>query len=63
MEAVKDLKVTEDYKTTIHVRTYICECGFVYSRKGPDKEEANIYKISRVKSLGKVWGDKLENCL
>lgn len=60
---VKDLKITEDYKTRVLVGTFTCECGFVYSRKGPDKTEADRYKIGRIKSFGKVWEDKLKNYL
>lgn len=57
---VKDLKITEDYKTRVPVGTFTCECGFVYSRKGPDKAEVDKYKIGRIKSFGKVWEDKLK---
>lgn len=60
---VKDLKITEDYKTRVPVGTFTCECGFVYSRKGPDKVEADRYKIGRVKSFGKLWEDKLKRYL
>jgi hypothetical protein len=60
---VRDLKITEDYKTRVPVGTFTCECGFVYSRKGPDKIEADKYKIGRIKSFGKVWEDKLMSYL
>lgn len=57
---VKEVKITEDYKTRVPVGTFTCDCGFVYSRKGPDKTKADRYKIGRIKSFGKVWEDKLE---
>jgi hypothetical protein len=60
---IKDLKITEDYKTRVAVGTFTCECGFVYSRKGPDKVEADRYKIGRIKSFGKVWEDRLKSYL
>lgn len=60
---VRDLKITEDYKTRVPVGTFSCECGFVYSRKGPDKAEEDRYKIGRIKNFGKVWEDKLKGYL
>lgn len=60
MNVVKDLKITEDYKTRLPVGTFSCDCGFVYSRKGPDKDETDKYKIGRIKSFGKAWEDRLK---
>ncbi|MBB6715375.1 TnsD family Tn7-like transposition protein [Clostridium gasigenes] len=60
---VKSLEITEDYKTRVPVGTFTCECGFVYSRKGPDKTETDKYKIGRIKSFGSVWEDKLKQYL
>ncbi len=56
---INNLKITEDYKTRLPVGTFSCECGFVYSRKGPDKTEDDRYRIGRIKSFGSVWEDKL----
>lgn len=63
MDVVTDLKITSDYKTRLPVGTFKCDCGFVYSRKGPDKHEANRYKIGRIKSFGGLWEDKLKEYL
>lgn len=60
---VKTLKITEDYKTRVPVGTFTCECGFVYSRKGPDNTESDKYKVGRIKSFGAVWEDKLKSYL
>ena len=38
--------------------TFTCNCGFVYTRKGPDMGESNRYK-GRVKEFGYVWTEKL----
>jgi hypothetical protein len=57
---VRNLKITDDYKTRLPVGTFTCSCGFVYSRKGPDKEPSDRYKIGRIKSFGSVWEDKLK---
>ncbi|MFB5089700.1 TnsD family Tn7-like transposition protein [Psychrobacillus sp. PGGUH221] len=41
------------------VGTFSCECGFVYSRRGPDKSEAAQLVIGRIKEFGDVWQNKL----
>ncbi|KEH96794.1 hypothetical protein Z962_05920 [Clostridium botulinum C/D str. BKT12695] len=63
LNVVKKLKITEDYKTRLPVGTFSCECGFVYSRKGPDKLEEDKYKIGRIKKFGEVWENKLREYL
>ncbi|EJP6472072.1 TnsD family transposase [Clostridium botulinum] len=60
---VTDLKITEDYKIKVPVGTFTCKCGFVYSRKGPDKTEQDKCKIGRIKNFGVVWENKLKVCL
>lgn len=60
---VTDLKLTADYKTREPVGTFICQCGFVYSRKGPDKTEEDQYKIGHIKEFGVVWKSKFKECL
>lgn len=60
---VNDLRITEDYKTRVPVGTFTCECGFIYSRKGPDKTEQDRYKIGRIKNFGPVWENKLKGYL
>lgn len=62
-KVVKDLQITEDYKTRVPVGTFTCSCGFVYSRKGPDKTEKDKYKIGRVKCFGAAWEGKLKALL
>lgn len=58
-ETITDLKITPDYKTRLPVGTFKCHCGFIYSRKGPDKNLEDRYKIGRIKEFGHVWEDKL----
>lgn len=59
---VTDLKITADYKTREPVGTFTCQCGFVYSRKGPNKIEADQYKVGYIKEFGEVWKSKLKEC-
>lgn len=57
---IRNVNITADYKTRLPVGTFTCKCGFVYSRKGPDKESKDRYKMGRIKSFGEVWENKLE---
>lgn len=51
--------ITRDSKTGLPVGTFSCDCGFVYSRKGPDKTVDDKHKIGRIKKFGHVWENKL----
>lgn len=51
--------ISKDYKSLLPVGTFSCSCGFVYSRKGPDKTNEDSLKIGRIKNFGPVWDRKL----
>ncbi|BFH34761.1 hypothetical protein J6TS7_51520 [Paenibacillus dendritiformis] len=40
--------------------TFHCECGFVYSRRGPDTTSSDKYRIGRIKAFGEQWINKLK---
>jgi hypothetical protein len=40
--------------------TFACECGFAYSRKGPDRSPEDLFRIDTYKSFGPVWEEKLK---
>jgi hypothetical protein len=56
---INSCEITNDFKMKVPVGTFTCACGFVYSRKGPDKKEDDFYKIGRIKAFGYVWEQKL----
>ncbi|MGF7060512.1 TnsD family Tn7-like transposition protein [Brassicibacter mesophilus] len=62
-DVVESLVITADYKTRLPVGTFLCNCGFTYSRKGPDKDIKDRYKVGRVKKFGHVWEDTLKGYL
>jgi len=62
-DVITDLKITADYKTRDPVGTFSCQCGYIYSRKGPDKNEEDRYRKGRVKAFGFVWDNKLKTLL
>jgi len=57
---INECNVTADYDTRKPVATFICSCGFVYSRKGPDNAKEDELKIGRVKNYGEIWIKKLK---
>jgi hypothetical protein len=56
---ITDLKVSRCNDSKRPVGTFYCVCGFVYSRKGPDKTEDDKTKIGRIKMFGETWLNKL----
>lgn len=43
------------------VGTFTCSCGFVYSRRGPDKMSTDRFHIGRIKTFGAVWETELRH--
>ncbi|MDD4591927.1 MAG: TnsD family transposase [Parabacteroides sp.] len=62
-DVVTKLTVTADFKTQEPVGTLECDCGYIYSRRGPDRSENDRYRKGRVKAFGLVWENKLKKLL
>ncbi len=58
---IKEIRITHCSDTKRPVGTFVCSCGFVYSRRGPDAVKNDLYRIGRIKSFGSVWEEKLRN--
>lgn len=56
---ISNVAITTCTDTRKPVGTFSCDCGFVYSRRGPDIDKADKYKVERIKSFGPVWQAKL----
>lgn len=56
---VMDIVITHCYDIKLPVGTFKCSCGFIYSRRGPDKSKEDTFKVGRIKQFGPVWEDKL----
>lgn len=56
---VTDCRVTRDCHLGVPVGTFTCLCGFIYSRRGPDRCDDDFYRIGIVKSYGTVWKNEL----
>jgi hypothetical protein len=55
--------ISVDYDTREPVGTFMCSCGFIYSRRGPDKGLEDKLKVGRIKAFGGVWESKLRSYL
>lgn len=51
--------ITEDSKTRKPVGTFNCNCGYCYSRTGPDQFDNDRFRKGRVKRFGYTWESKL----
>ncbi len=52
---INEIKITHCLGTKQPVGTFECSCGFIYSRRGPDTSQNDLFKIGRIKSFGSVW--------
>lgn len=60
---IQKCEVTRCSDTGRPVGTFICECGFSYSRRGPDQTIDDKFHKGRIKSFGPIWLGKLQECL
>jgi len=59
-DVVDECKITRNDETGNPQGTFICSCGYIYSRSGPDMSKDSRYTKNVVKAFGKVWEDKLK---
>lgn len=60
-KVIKDIIVTRGDRSGMPLGTFSCECGFVYTRLGPDKNEIDKYRKSSVKSFGEIWINEVKH--
>lgn len=41
------------------IGTFYCNCGFIYSRTGPDRTEEDRLCITKIKAFGSIWENTL----
>jgi hypothetical protein len=52
---ITDCKVTRSGRTKGPVGKFYCDCGFAYSRLGPDKGDKDLMRFDHVILYGAVW--------
>jgi hypothetical protein len=61
-EVVRRIEIKSD-KNKKPIGVFYCDCGFVYTRNGPDLQKIHKYKIGRVLNYGDVWLAKLNKLI
>lgn len=56
---IPNVTITTCTNTRKPVGTFCCDCGFTYSRRGPDVVKDDVFKVGRIKNFGSVWQAKL----
>lgn len=56
---ITNLTITVCYDTRKTVGTFHCDCGFIFSRRGPDQSKEDLYRIGTIKEYGDTWKRKL----
>ncbi|MBP1863665.1 mRNA-degrading endonuclease HigB of HigAB toxin-antitoxin module [Clostridium tetanomorphum] len=59
-DAIVDVNIKHNADSKKPLGTFRCSCGFIYSRTGPDIENDDRYKISKIKVYGPIWEEKLK---
>ncbi|WP_236717714.1 TnsD family transposase [Rummeliibacillus stabekisii] len=52
-----ELRYGSDRKGPIGI--FRCDCGFIYLRTGPDNDDSDRYKLSKIKQFGPLWEGEL----
>lgn len=55
--------ITSKSGTGTPVGTFLCKCGFVYSRSGPDLCPSDRLKVGRIVAVGPVWEERLSHLI
>lgn len=50
-QVINKVGITHCCDTKLPVGTFECKCGFIYSRRGPDTSQNDLFKIGRIKSF------------
>ncbi|NRF95825.1 TniQ family protein [Paenibacillus frigoriresistens] len=60
---IAQCQITQCTDTGRPVGAFGCQCGFSYSRRGPDECEESKYHRGRIKMFGYIWHKKLQECI
>ncbi|MBW4485319.1 MAG: TnsD family transposase [Tildeniella torsiva UHER 1998/13D] len=56
---IQDYNLTYSKENGKPIAVFLCDCGFIYSRTGPDKSEEDRFRLTKIKAFGFVWDSKL----
>lgn len=59
-DVIQSCELKRNYLRGILVGVFKCDCGFTYSRPGPDKTEGDRNRCGKVMQYGHVWENKFK---
>lgn len=59
LPVVEQVTIKRDCDSGKPVGVFRCSCGFAYSRRGPDRDEADRFRAGRIQEFGPVWTARL----
>ncbi|MEH7484978.1 TnsD family Tn7-like transposition protein, partial [Neobacillus drentensis] len=62
-KVVTNISISRCPQTGRSVGTFLCDCGFLYNRRGPDLNQDDQFKIGRVVEYGEVWRNELKKLI
>jgi len=60
---IDTIEISYNSKKKSPVGRFRCDCGYTYSRVGPDKSEEDLYIVGKVIKMGSLWEEKLESLI
>lgn len=60
---IDTIEISYNSKKKSPVGRFRCDCGYTYSRVGPDKSEEDLYIVGKVIKMGSLWEKKLEGLI
>lgn len=57
---ITDFRLGNRLRARRPIGSFYCDCGFCYSRTGPDLSPENRFQISKMISFGSVWENELK---
>ncbi|QCT04373.1 hypothetical protein E6C60_3665 [Paenibacillus algicola] len=59
-QLINNVVITRCSDTRKPVGTFSCCCGFIYSRRGPDLNATDKFRVGRIKHFGSQWMNRLK---
>lgn len=57
---VEKIRISYSSENKEPIGTFYCNCGFVYTRSGYDKDDTTQYTYTKIKQFGHVWEKRLK---
>lgn len=62
-KVINEAEISYNSKKKRPIAKFRCECGYTYSRIGPDNVEEDLYNVGKVIEMGWLWEDRLKTLI